>query len=94
MRLSHFGEVQKVRFLSIFSKAPNESIFFRNVHKNSKEGPHHIKFTLLIYFYMFYKKIWFFIAVSKGFELVKVILRTKKKHKSDPYLGSFLAIIE
>ncbi len=28
-RLSNFGEVQKVRFLSIFSNARNKSIFFR-----------------------------------------------------------------
>jgi len=43
------------------------------------------------------KKIWFSLAVymfSFHFGLVKVILRTKKKHKSDPFLGSFLAIGE
>ncbi len=42
------------------------------------------KFGFLKQFHMF----------SFHFGLVKVILRTKKKHKSEPFLGSFLAIAE
>ncbi len=42
------------------------------------------KFGFLKQFHMF----------SFHFGLVKVILRNKKKHKSEPFLGSFLAIAE
>ncbi len=73
------------------------SQFFKNVHKNSKEGPHYIKFTLLNYFYMFYNKIWFSLAVSYvfiSFWTCQSDFEDQKKHKSDPCLGSFLAISE
>ena len=36
-RLSNFGEVQKVRFLSIFSKARKKSIFFRMFIKTQRK---------------------------------------------------------
>ena len=37
-----FWRGSKSLFFSIFSKTQNKSIFFKNVHKNSKEGSHHI----------------------------------------------------
>jgi len=69
IRLANFGEVGKVRFWSSFQRLLIIliNIIFKNVHKNSKESPHYIRFTILNYCLMLYKKIWVFIAVSNVF---------------------------
>ena len=83
-------------FWSIFSKAPNKSVFLI-MFTIKNEGSYNIKFTLLNHFIMLYKKIGFFIAVSTvliGFWTCQCDFEDKKKDKTNPCLGSFLAIVQ
>jgi hypothetical protein len=93
IRLSYFGEVQKVRFLGIFSKARNKQIFLRKLIKTQRKVLITLNSLYLIILNALKENRNFYNSFKcfHKFGLVNVTLGSKKTHKNEPCLGSFVA---